>query len=62
MDKSCGVRISVELPPLRYPKTRLENELNEKNPKYSYNLLLPGTYGQVTRDVDIYVVYDKENC
>lgn len=59
-DEAFDVRIDSQSPPLPYPKFYLEYELNTKSPEYLYELLLPGTNGQMTRDVRIYIVKDGD--
>ena len=59
-DEEFGMRIVPKSPPLAYPGSRLEYELNTKSPEYLYELLLPGTNGQVTRDVCIFIVKDGD--
>ncbi len=59
-DEEFGMRIVPESPPLIYPQVNLEYELNTKKPEYLYELLLPGTNGQMTREVNIFIVKDVD--
>lgn len=59
-DEEFGMRIVPQSPSLAYPTTLLEYELNTKKPEYLYELLLPGTNGQMTRDVRIFIVKDGD--
>jgi len=59
-DEEFGMRIVPESPPLTYPNDTLQYELNTKKPEYLYELLLPGTNGQMTREVHIFIVKDAD--
>lgn len=59
-DEEFGMRIVPQSPPIAYPSNSFEYELNTKSPEYLYELLLPGTHGQMTRDVRIFVVKDGD--
>lgn len=59
-DEEFGAHILSQSPPLTYPTNSLEYELNTKTPEYLYELLLPGTHGQMTRDVSIFIINDKD--
>lgn len=59
-DEELGMHILPQDPPLTYPMNFLEYELNTKAPEYLYELLLPGTHGQMTRDVRVFIVKDED--
>ena len=59
-DEEFGQRMTPDSPPFAYPQTFYETEINEKDPQHMYELLLPGTHGQMTRDVRIFVVNDED--
>ena len=52
--------MTPDSPPFAYPVTFYQTEINEKSPQHMYELLLPGTHGQMTRDVRIFVVNDED--
>lgn len=63
-DEEFGRRISLEsdscLYPLPHPVTDIQQELNEKNPEYAFELMLSGTHGQMTRNTWVYIVNDED--
>lgn len=59
-DEQFGQRMIPGEPPIAFPDTFYEREVNEKKPQHMYELLLTGTHGQMTRDVRIFVVNDED--
>lgn len=59
-DEEFGQRMTPDPLPVAAPVTFYEMEINEKTPQHMYELLLPGTHGQMTRDVRIFVVWEQD--
>lgn len=59
-DEEFGERIIPNSPSFIKPNDFYAIEINKKKPQYMYELLLPGTRGQMTRDVRIFIVNEED--